>query len=167
MKTCLLTLSFLLISLPGFSKSLDGDAWMAALNIGMYTHTVDNAKFDATLYDVTVGYIRSKGLYLGGIYDACTVGGATCSNMGLSVGYIKNNWDLMVHAYLTGTYTSGGTQYSEGTGSQFDIGYMFKTGSAVFVGFQISSRSMTYKSKAGASIKVAEMYPAFKVVYPF
>ena len=167
MKKCLLTLSLLLISNSVFAKSLDGDAWMGALNIGMYSHTVDSAKFDATLMDVTVGYIRSKGLYLGGIYSSGTVGDDKSSNMGLSLGYIKNNWDLMIHAFLTGTYTSGGTEYSEGTGSQFDIGYMFKTGTSIFVGFQISSRSMTYKSKADVTIKVAEMYPAFKIVYPF
>lgn len=166
MKKCFLTLSILLISLTGFAKSLDGDAWMGALNIGMYSHTVDNAKFDATMYDITVGYIRSKGLYLGGIFGSCTVGDDTCSNMGLSLGYIKNGWDLMIHAFLAGTYKSS-TNYPEGTGTQFDIGYMFKTGSAVFVGFQISSRSMTYKPKTGADLKIAEMYPAFKVIYPF
>jgi hypothetical protein len=164
-----LILSFLFISTSAFAGKVDGDSWAAMLNVGMYNHTsttVGTIKQSATATDVTVGYSRAKGFYLGGIYGSGS-GTDSYSHMGVSMGYVINGWDFMAHYLLGGTYKMTSADYKDGTGSQIDVGYLFKTGIPLYVGIQVTSRSMTYKSKTTGSpdLKTADTYPAIKIAY--
>jgi hypothetical protein len=169
MKFQILCLLFFFLSTSVFAKGLDGDTWLGGLSLAMGTHTVDDAKGDYTFTDFTVGYVRPKGLYLGGIFGSGNYGDDKFSHMGVSLGYALNGWGILAHYLLGGTYSSGGTEYKEGTGTQFDLGYMFKTGFPIFIGIQYSSRSMTYKAKAanGSDLKEGDSYFALRLVYPF
>jgi hypothetical protein len=168
MKIFALLTTLLLVSSQGFSKGLDGETWLAGIGLGMGTHKVNTAKFDLSYTDVTIGYVRSKGLYLGGIYGTGGVGDDKYTHFGASLGYALNGWELLAHYLLGGTYDSGGSSYEKGTGTQFDIGYLFKTGSSILIGIQYTSRDVTYKLKSSSTdLKVGDSYLALKIAYPF
>ena len=158
-----------LISTSAHAGKLDGESWLASFNVGMNNHSIDTGggpgKHEATTTDLTVGYTRAKGFYLGGIYGSGS-GGNSYSHMGLSIGFVKNGWVVMGHYLLGGTYTYTDTEYEKGSGNQIDVGYLFKTGSSMFLGFQITSRTMNYEAKVGTGeLEVVDLYPALKIAY--
>lgn len=161
-----LVIAVMLVSSSALAGKLDGESWNANLNYFMRTTKIDEGKGETTIMDFTAGYARSNGFYLGGIYSTGS-GNNTHSHMGASLGYMKNGWNLVAHYLLGGTANLAGTEYKEGTGTQIDVGRVFKTDFPIFVGVQVSSKSMTYKAKAstGSSVKFSDLYPAIKLAY--
>ncbi len=166
MKFSSFVIAMVMISSTAFAGKLDGESWNANLNYFMRTTKIDDGKGETTIIDITAGYARSNGFYLGGIYSTGS-GNNEHSHMGASLGYMKNGWNLVAHYLLGGTTSLGGTEYKEGTGTQIDVGRVFKTDWPFFFGVQMSSKDMTYKSKiaGGSDVKFSDLYPAIKIAY--
>src|SRR5262249_7858649 len=103
MKSLFATLMCLIVSQSVSAKKPDGgDTWVGNLNFGMYTRKVAEEKFNLTSYDLTVGYAKPRGFYMGGIYGSGS-GSVSFSHMGVSIGYILEGWDLKAHYLMAGT----------------------------------------------------------------
>jgi hypothetical protein len=167
MRKWFLVVALVFTSLGVAAKGLDGDEYMLALNTNMSDWKTDNAEFGATTYDINFGYVRAKGLYLGVLYDTGKLKGyadQSYTNPGVSIGYVLNGWSLIASYIIGGTMKAADTQYKNGSGTQIDVAYLFKTGLPFFFGVGFTDQSITYKLQGSADLKFSTMYPIFKFV---
>lgn len=102
-----------------------------------------------TYYDIKLGYVMTSGLYLGGLYSAMTreinENEVERTSYGAGVGYYSNGWFLMGHYVIDSEYeTSPGNKHIEGSGFQLDVGHWFNVSSQIYVGPQLTYRSISY-----------------------
>lgn len=155
--------AFLLSTNVGFSgeESIEGDSETKS----MLTHG-----------DVNLGCIFSSGIYLGAFYGSKNQETDTTkpkgTHYGGTLGLISGGWFLNAH-YLTGGKwgeTSNDTKWDKGTGAQADLGYMMRVTGPLFLGLQLTYRSLTYEKKLvddveviGDPLKITEFYPAMRI----
>jgi hypothetical protein len=118
--------------------------------------TVVNTK-DSPL-DGKIGLTIRNVFYLGGIYhygqsssfdssDSKTLT-STRQAQGVSLGLIRNGWQLIGHYYLSASKknpTSTITAYKKGSGFQVDGGYAAPIGKNLMLGFIVSYRNFSYE----------------------
>ena len=177
---CLLTLAFSVNSWAQKVESSSSGAFLLSTNIGFSgeesTEGTSKSKSMVTQGDVNLGYAFSSGIYLGAFYGSKSQETDTTkpkgSHYGGTLGLISGGWFVNAH-YLTGGQwgeTSGNTSWDEGTGAQVDLGYMMRVGGPLFLGLQLTYRSLTYEKKIvndvdviGDPLKVNEFYPAMRI----
>lgn len=112
-----------------------------------------------TRVDFRLGYIMPGGLYLGGLYGIENGSGTesgTNTNMsanryGVSLGFVMGSFNLIGHYFLKGEFTSkvGDTEYkyTDGSGTQLDLGWNFMIANTIGFGPQVTYRNLTYAKR--------------------
>ena len=154
-------------------------------NAGVYntkddTAGVVNNDTQVSVADGTLGYVFSSGIYLGGIYGTATTstkGAATkpeTSFSGGSLGYFSKGGFIFQGHYIASAEIKKATATTnkvEGTGSQFDVGFIKNLWGPIFVGGQISTRTIEYKKLDTGGVKtlskhtVTETFPELKLCF--
>ena len=108
-----------------------------------------NSEVTTTLFTGKVGYALPSGLYVGGIYDSRTDesgGKLERSSLGATVGFHRGGWFIDGSYYFSSTMKfSTGSELKEGSGFGVDIGRNFEIASNVYLGLQVSWKSLSYK----------------------
>jgi hypothetical protein len=124
-----------------------------------------------TTADLLLGMQQASGLYLGGIYttvgDDFTITGSTTNQrstgLGVSVGYVPNEFMFIGHYFLTGTYDNAAGPWDRGTGLGLDVGYLFPISGSFHLGGAMVYRSIEYKgannATSGQTLKVTSLSP--------
>jgi hypothetical protein len=127
-----------------------------------------------------IGYVFSSGIYLGGIYGTGTTkvnGAATkpeTTFSGASLGYYTPGGFVFQGHFITNAEIKKATATTnriEGSGSQFDIGFIKNLYGPIFVGAQLSSRSIEYKKLDTSGVKteskhtVTETFPELRIAF--
>ena len=177
MKVLLLfLLSNIAIAAPGPS------GFVLSANLGGYsskdeTGTVIHNDTQVSVSDGTLGYMFSSGIYIGGIYGTSTTkkqGAATkpvMTQSGGTLGYMASGWIFHAHYFTEAQIEkfSATADRIDGTGTQFDIGYVMSLFGPIYLGAQISSRTIEYKKLDTAGVetlsdhKVTEIFPAIRI----
>ncbi|MEK2688640.1 hypothetical protein [Bdellovibrio sp. GT3] len=146
---------------------------MSSLNVYSYSKEVSDSpggdsKMSTRVYDIKVGYIGASGLYLGGMYTTRSdeSGSSTTDGNALaaSIGYVGE-----AGVYIMGHYIVSAKfgDYKEGTGFKADLGYLYMVNNVVFVGAELTYRSIDYKKNDSIpnldSHKVSETFPMLSV----
>lgn len=136
--------------------------------------------------NASLGYVfQSSPLFLGAVYDydsTSNSGSATSKDLitsyGGSLGILTDNI-LMIISYLASsqydsTVGANLTSYSQGSGFQFTLGYMFNFGQSTSVGPHFKYRSISYaqqRSPAGvnssADLTLNSLLPYLALNYSF
>lgn len=152
-------------------------------NAGVYNTKDDTDKTvnhdtQVSVADGTLGYVFSSGVYMGGIYGTALTkekGAATKPETkfsGGSLGYFSKGGFIFQAHYLTGAEikkATATTNWTEGTGTQFDIGFIKNLFGPIFVGGQISTRTIEYTKLDTGGVKttskhtVTETFPELKL----
>jgi len=128
------------------------------------TKTTDTKLIDG---DGRLGWVSmSSGLYIGGMYKYEDGSGLDtkikATSIGPSVGFISGGLAIVGTYFLQGTrdVTTSGveTQYKKGTGFQVDLAYMAGVSQSIFVGPQISYRSIKYTQSTSAGVTSDAQY---------
>lgn len=126
--------------------------------------------------DLAGGWVGPSGFSVLGIYgsqnESTSPGGSSSdrTSLGAGVGYTKGEGIFAAAFYFVqNSLTSGSTKY-EGDGMQFDIGYLFKAGSAA-IGPQFSYRMHNFKKVNGQTmanpLKVTDLDPMIAFQFMF
>lgn len=93
---------------------------------------------------------------------------ASRTSMGLSVGYYsEKDFYLNFHYFPTSKYSFGGTEYSKGSGYEFDVGFLSKITSSFYVGILVALKNFSYSEQnsggviSSISSKHREVIPMF------
>lgn len=138
-----------------------------------------DSKDQRTILDAKLGYLMDNSIYVGGIYSSFSQNTGTSSPSrtatGVTLGYHGDNgffFDL--NYYLMATYNSGGSsEFKNGSGFGADFGYNVMVSSNVYLGLQVSYRSVTYKKVSTGSTEVdrqntvTDLYPLLNVGFYF
>lgn len=180
MKQRLLMLMSVLSVLTGASlaqaRGGTSNGVMVSASAYMYNVTTDSSpggKTDSktSLYDLKLGYLSGNGLYLGGLYTIRSQENGSSESgkaLGASVGYVGSEG-----FYLQGHYILSAEKgdYSEGTGLQADFGYLTNVTGAMYVGVELSYRSIEYKKNSTIpgfeKMKMDELFPLLTVGFLF
>lgn len=114
------------------------------------TNTGTDSERTQTFYDIKLGVTLSNNIYLGAIYASDTEdvgsGDIARTSYGATVGYMQpSGWYLLGHYFISSEVEfSGGGEYGDGSGFQFDVGYMFQFGNSFYVGPQLSYKTFEY-----------------------
>lgn len=130
-------------------------ASIAKLDSSTDGNTLGTNESAMTILNLKAGTMVTGEIYVGGIYDSRTDesnGSKTeRTGYGATVGYHKNGW------FLDGSYlissqikTSGGTMLEGGSGYAIDLGRNFDVMSNIYLGLQISYKSISYTKVNGA-----------------
>ncbi len=153
-----------------------------ALAFDMLTNSTSKPAADEKSEDVkfltfTGGYIFQNTYYVGAVYDMKTkevdddgvINSADLKHMGLSAGYILNNWMFALNYYLSATndvkVNNTPSTLEDGTGFGLDISYGLELMPGLKGGLQIVYRALEYtKGKSGgvtfdSDLKVTETAP--------
>jgi hypothetical protein len=154
-------------------------------NMGVYnskSNTAETVETDTQVsqFDGNLGYVFSSGIYIGGIYAQSTsqTHGSTLkpesTQYGGSLGYFTNGGLLFQAHYFSHAEIKSATATANrvsGSGSQFDIGFIKNLWGPIFVGGQISSRTLDYKKLDTAGVlsnsahTVKELFPALRLSF--
>lgn len=117
--------------------------------------TVIDRKRDVLLYDLRMGYVFRGGFYFGILVTGeshevnTRAPKADRQGVGLSLGFLKNGWNVTGHFFPYSKQELVGTgdtisEYSNGTGFQLDAAYYFRISRYVSVGPQLVYKSFQY-----------------------
>ena len=142
-----------------------GQDWMLDIDLSYLSYkseasvngTTSSGESSTTYYDITLGYMLSSNLMVGGIYatknykdsSGATISTSTSANaLGATLGYVFENG-----AYLNGTYFLSATddQYKKGSGFGLDLGWRTFTSGSFFIGGKLSYRSLKYTENTAIS----------------
>lgn len=166
----------------GQSTSSGPSGFVLSVNAGGYnskdeTGTTVNNDTQASTTDGTLGYMFSSGIYIGGIYGTSTIkkqGAATkpvMTQSGVTLGYMARGWIFHAHHFTNAEIEkfSATANRIDGSGTQFDIGYVMSLFGPIYLGAQISSRTLEYKKLDTAGVetlsdhKVTDLFPAIRI----
>ncbi len=173
------------MSTAAWAKS---NMWVTSLNI--FYNTFESTpspgattKHNQTYLGLQAGYIFSNNVYVGAVYNMDTIETSSAikakiNSLGPTVGYyFENGWFVEGSYLLNATYqqySSNSDEWNQGTGTQFDIGYIMPVGSAFHVGFQMTSRAIDFKNyndgttnNSNISYRLNEVYPMIKLMFIF
>lgn len=137
------------------------------------TNTAENKVTDL---DIRLGYIMSNRIYLGAIqsttnYDSSDV---KRTALGASVGFFADaGFYFMGHYFVSGEYDVGASKYTNGSGTELDIGYTTQVSSNFSVGVLLALKNFSYKKLESGSTstdvtyKISEMLPMLGVAFNF
>ena len=182
MKNCVKILVFLCVAAQARAAGEGFSAAILSANAGIYntkssTDGTQDANTQVTNLDATLGYLFSSGIYIGGIYGSNTTkiqGAATKPEMkhyGASLGYMVSGWIFHAH-YLTSAEIKNATMTAnrvDGSGTQFDVGYVMHALGPIFIGAHVSQRTIEYKKldtngvKTDSKHKVSDLFPAIRL----
>jgi hypothetical protein len=112
------------------------------------TTTVDGTKTESkrTSLDLRLLYLHQSGLLLGGMYAMTSINDDDQTAVGPSLGYnAKNGFFALFTYFLVSEYKfSSGGKYKDGMGPQIDIGWVFPLTESIYLGPQLSYRSVSY-----------------------
>lgn len=164
--------------------SASGSAILSA-NVGVYntkddTDGVTQHDTQVSNLDGTLGYVFSSGIYIGGMYGSSTseTQGATSkptmTHYGASLGYYTSGGLVLQGHYITSAVIKDATataDRTDGTGTQFDLGFIKNLAGPLFLGAQLSSRTMEYKKLDTAGVKtlskhrVSDLFPSIRISF--
>ncbi len=148
---------------------------VAKLDTSTDGNTIGTGENAMTIFNLKAGTTLSGGIYVGGIYDSRTdesSGSKTeRTGYGATIGYHSNGWFLDGSLLISSSIkTGGGTMLEGGSGYAIDLGRNFDVMSNVFLGLQISYKSISYTKANGVeeSNKVkSELTPMLNVGVSF
>lgn len=160
---------------PSHAKAFKIGVSIAKLDTSTDGNTLGTGENAMTILNVKAGTMVAGGIYVGGIYDSRTdesSGSKTeRTGYGATIGYHSNGWFLDGSFLISSSIkTSGGTMVDGGTGYGIDLGRNFDVMSNVFLGLQISYKSISYTKVNGAeqSNKIkSELTPMLNVGVDF
>jgi hypothetical protein len=156
--------------------------WMLSANVAPFqtkneTGSTVNQDFSVSGLDANFGLIMESGLYLGVLYGSSTVDDQALStkpslaHYGASLGFHSGGFFIHGH-YLASAEIKKATATSDrtdGTGTQFDVGYIVNISGPFFLGGQVTSRTLEYKTLKTGSVeatsahKVVDLYPSIRL----
>ncbi len=91
----------------------------------------------------------------GGIYSLSSsdASDAKRTSMGLSIGYYsERDFYMNFHYFPSSRYSSGGTEYSGGSGYEFDVGFLQKITSSFYVGLLVAFKNFSYTKQTSGGV---------------
>ncbi len=150
MKHIVLTLAILVSASAAQAKGQTG--WLLAVTGGtMYTSTEVSpaapSTSSRTVMDLKFGQIMSSGLYWGLVYNSDFVGTDNKgTGYGASLGFFSNGWFGIAHYLLSHERSTSATaKWTNGTGLNAEVGYMFNPSGSFNVGVGFNYSSINYK----------------------
>lgn len=181
-----LLLSSLIFCSTAYSATgSSGSRALLSANFGMFnskdeTETTVNHDTQVTNTDINVGYIFSSGFYLGGMYGSSATdrkGDATKPTMthqGVSIGYFSTGgFFIQAHYLMSGEIVKATATANRigGTGNQIDLGFVKNLKGVLFLGAQISSRTVEYTKLDTSGVEteskhsVVDLFPALRLSF--
>lgn len=172
MKNVLVLAILLLSSTVYAGRPLEKTDVIITANVFIYESKAETTPGGAseskvTIYDFKGGYLIDRGWYLGAIYTMRSSQNGSGDESGTALGasggyYFQNGF------YLAGHYIFDAKlgDFKEGSGFQVDFGYITSVSGSLYVGVELTHRSITYKSNDTAVIDkhtVTEMMPMLTV----
>jgi hypothetical protein len=150
-------------------------ASIAKLDTSTDGSTLGTGENAMTILNLKAGTLVTGEIYVGGIYDSRTDDSSGSkterTGYGATIGYHSNGWFLDGSFLLSSQIkTSGGTMIEGGSGYAIDLGRNFDVMSSVYLGLQISYKSISYTKVNGAeqSNKIkSELTPMLNVGVEF
>lgn len=171
MKLSIIVLSFFVVSIA--SADMFRSA-LFSLNTIYIDRDYDNngVKTQAKATDTDLRLMRIEKYWsYGGIYSLSSSDASDSSraSVGLSAGYYsEKDFYLNFHYFLSSKYSfGGGSEYTKGTGYEFDVGFLSKVTSSFYVGIVMAIKNFTYTeittngSIAGTRASHKEVIPMF------
>lgn len=134
-----------------------GQSWLLGIDLSYLSNkaesvvssTTSTAESSTTFYDVTLGYMLTPNVLVGGIYTTknTSTKGASLSTStngsaaGASVGYVFDNGVHISGSYLLNAVDD---EYKKGSGYQIDLGWRSFLSDSFFVGAKLAYRSIKY-----------------------
>ena len=160
-----------------------GGSVILSASAGLYntkddTAGVVNNNTEVSVSDGTLGYVFSSGIYIGGIYGTATTSDKALATKPVStfsggtLGYFSQGGFIFQGHYISNAEikkATATTGWVEGTGSQIDLGFIKNLYGPIFVGGQISTRTIEYAKLDTAGVKtkskhtVVETFPELKL----
>lgn len=158
--SCRFTMVFLIL-ITGSFVSLSAQA--GAVFAPAYSYSQQSVETNGnssdskvTSLDLRLAYLDKSGLYLGGMYAMANGSSDSASSkttaIGPSVGFnAKNGFFVIFTYFLTAQHKiTDGPKYTDGMGPQIDLGWIFPLTESLFLGPQMTYRSINYtKSETG------------------
>lgn len=176
----------LLFSLPisvFAAEGRSGGSFILSANGGVFnskaqTGTAIDRETEVTNLDGQLGYVFSSGIYVGGLYGNSifktqgAVSDPEMTHSGASLGYMSaSGFFLIGHGIMNAEMkkATATADRIDGSGSQIDLGFVKNLFGPIFLGAQISSRSLEYKKLDTAGVetesehKVTDLFPAIRL----
>ncbi|RME17066.1 MAG: hypothetical protein D6797_03250 [Bdellovibrio sp.] len=172
MKKLLLSLVFLSFAAPAYAFRAGSFSLSPTFSYTNSNVDLDNTLFSggdsdstSTSYDIKLGWTTGAGLYLGGLLSVTTSDSSAASyspqvtSYGLSVGYVASNgFYFLGHYFLSSVYdspVSSTSSFENGSGFQFDLGFLYYFNSSFALGPQITYRNLSWKKYKSSSTATA------------
>lgn len=148
---------------------------VAKLDSSTDGNTLGKSENAMTILNIKAGTEISDGIFVGGIYDSRTddSSGSKTERTGYggTIGYHSNGLFIDGNIFLSSAIkTAGGTKLEGGTGFGIDLGRNFDVMSNLFLGLQISYRSISYTKVNGTEENnklVSELTPMLNIGLKF
>lgn len=175
LKAKIVSTVFMTMCLGGVAQARGGSSSgvLLSANVFMHNSSVEvnpgaSEESNNSIYDIKLGYLGGSGLYLGGIY---TIKNSETSStkqsgsaMGASLGYVGSRGFFIKGHYLVSAEFQN---LQEGTGYQADVGYMSNISPNVFMGVELSYRTIKYAKEEGnpalTSVTTTDLFPMLSV----
>jgi len=167
---------FLLFILFCFSSFAQADMFKSTMfsvnTIYLDRDYVDNTvKSKSTQTDTDLRLIRIEKYWAYGIIHSMSANDSSSANRassGLTLGYYsEKDFYMNLHYYLTSKYRFGnGAQYSKGNGYEFDVGFLSKITSSVYVGLLVALKNFSYTDQMDSVGTVSSLTANHKELIP-
>lgn len=152
MKNVLVLAILLLSSTVYAGRPLEKTDIIITANVFIYESKAETSpggpsESKVTIYDFKGGYLIDRGWYVGAIYTMRSQQSGSGDESGTALGasggyYFQNGFYLAAH-YI---FDAKLGDFKEGSGFQADFGYISSVSSSLYVGVELTHRSISYKS---------------------